>query len=43
MGGPGGFAPRFRPWRTRGVQGAPHPGLQVHSVQGGSRGLPPVW
>ena len=39
-GGPRGEAPRFRPRRTRGAE---PPGLQVHGVQGGSGGLPPVW
>ena len=40
MGGEPGV--RFRPRRTRGVQGEPA-GLQVHGVQGGSGGLPPFW
>ena len=40
-GGPGDEAPRFRPWRTRGVLGGG--ALQVHGVQGGSGGLPLVW
>ena len=43
LGGPGGEAPQFMPRRTRGVRGAPPPGLQVHGVQGGSGGLPQVW
>ena len=29
--------------RTRGGPGGGAPALQVHGVQGGSRGLPPVW
>ena len=41
LGGPGGEAPRFRPRRTRGVRGAPPPGLQVHGAPMGVRGLAP--
>ena len=43
LGGPGGEAPGFRPRHTRGVLGVEPPGLQVHGIQGGSGGLPPVW
>ena len=43
LGGPGSEAPRFRPRHTRGVRGAEPPSLQVHGVQGGVRGLAPVW
>ena len=41
LGGPGGKAPRFRPRRTRGVQGAEPPGLQVHGSPTGVWGLAP--
>ena len=41
-GGPGGFAPQFRPQRPRWGPGGLPPGLG-HSVQWGSGGLPPVW
>ena len=41
LGGPGGFAPRFRPRRTRGVRGAEPPVLQVHGCPTGVRGLAP--
>ena len=44
LGGPGAKAPRFRPWRTRGVRGAPPgppPGLYVHGAPTGFRGLAP--
>ena len=41
QGGVGGTCPQFKPWRTRGVQGAEPPVLQVHGVQGGSGGLAP--
>ena len=41
LGGPGGFAPWFRPRRTRGVQGAEPPALQVHGCPTGVQGLAP--
>ena len=41
QGGPGGEAPRFRSWRTRGVRGPEPPGLQVHGAPTGVRGLAP--
>ena len=41
LGGLGGEAPRFRPRRTRGVQGAEPPVLQVHGSPKGARGLAP--
>ena len=41
LGGPGGEAPWFRPWRTRGVRRAETHGLQVHGAPTGVRGLAP--
>ena len=38
LGGPGGEATAYK-----GGSGAEPPSLQVHGVQGGSGGLPPVW
>ena len=41
LGGPGGEAPRFRPWRTRGSGERSPPVLQVHGCPTGVRGLAP--
>ena len=42
LGGPGGFAPRFRPRRYKGgLGGAEPPSLQVHGTPTGVRGLGP--
>ena len=39
LGGPGGFAPRFRPRHTRGIRGAEPPSLKVHGSPMGVREL----
>ena len=41
LGCPGGEAPRFKPWRTRGVQGPEPLGLQVHGAPTGGPGACP--